>query len=137
MLLGPWSERCLLLRDAVLHVLSFCCPPPVSSGVPDVHDVDLDTEGKWDLSDVLHLGEVDARPNLRTDFTLFRDKGIDYSIEAPTTAAGVLKLGLLGLNTIGKQRELLAIADQLHSTILSSAAQRRRFSIKYRGILQS
>lgn len=40
----------------------------------NAHNVDLDTESDWDVSDILPSGEIDACRSLRADFTVIRDK---------------------------------------------------------------
>lgn len=53
------------------------------------------------------------------DFTVIHNKGVEYSVEAPTKDSGVFKLAPRDLNTLGEERELLASVDQLHSTVRS------------------
>lgn len=57
------------------------------------------------------------------DFTFIRVvKCIDYLIEASTTAAGVFKVALYGINTLDNQQKLLECVYQLHSSIALSEA---------------
>lgn len=124
----PSTERCSL-ESAVIYMLlpshvdpKVVDPPPVSSSVPIVYDVDLGVEDEWDLSDKLRSGEMDVCSSLRVDIALIRDKCVEHSVEAPTTAADVFNLASHGLSSLGEQRDLLAGVDQLHHTIQSSMA---------------
>lgn len=64
--------------------LEVTVPPPVSPGVPDAYDVDLDAEGENDLLDILPFGKIDVFSGFRTDFTVICDKGVKFYVEAPT-----------------------------------------------------
>lgn len=66
-------------------------PPPVSSSVTDVHNIELNAEGNWDLSDILPSSDIDIFSSLLSDFTLPRDKRIAYLVDAPNTSADVLR----------------------------------------------
>lgn len=60
--------------------------------------------------------------SLQADFTVI-SIGVQYWVEARTTAAGVFKLTLHGLNTLGLQWEQLGSVDRLPGAIQSSQAQ--------------
>lgn len=81
-------------------------PPPVSLSVLYAHNVDLDIEDEWEFLNILLSDEDDVRSSLLVDFTVNSDKCVEYSVEAPTTAASV-KLARRALNTLGEQQELL------------------------------
>lgn len=71
-------------------------PPYVLYNVPVVNEVELDAEGEWELLNIPPPGEIDVPSSLPADFSIIRDKGVECSIEAPTTAAGMFKLELSG-----------------------------------------
>lgn len=58
--------------------------------------------------------------SLWADFTVIRQKCTEYSIEAPTIAAGVSKLALLGFKTFSGQPHLVAWVNCLNAIIHSS-----------------
>lgn len=123
------AERCSLANAVTYMCLPSQVDPevvdplPISSSVRDVYDVDPDVEGERDLRDMKLLGEINVRLSLQAYFTAFRYKCVEYLVEAVTTTACVFNLALLVSNTTDEQPEILAIVDQLHSTIQSSEAQ--------------
>lgn len=64
-----------------------------------------------------HLAKIDVRSSLQPYFTVIHDKCVEYSVEAPTTAASFFILALHGLNTLGMKSELLIGVEWLHSSI--------------------
>lgn len=46
--------------------------------------------GECDLSDIVPSGEIDVHLILLADGAVIRNKYVEYFIEAPTTAVGVL-----------------------------------------------
>lgn len=69
------------------------------------------------LSDILPSGKIDVCSSMWADFKVIRDKGVECSVEAPTSAAGDFKLVLRRSNTVGERLELLSCMDSLHSSI--------------------
>lgn len=67
-----------------------------STRVPDVYDVEIDSEGECDLSDRPNSCEIDVRSILRGGFTTIYDKFSKYSVEGSTTSAAVFEQALLG-----------------------------------------
>lgn len=63
--------------------------PSTFLAVVDKYDVDLDVIVDWDLSDVLQSGEIDIHSSLPADLTVIRNKGVEHSLKARTTVAGV------------------------------------------------
>lgn len=63
----------------------------------DAYKVDLDTGGDGELSDIPPFKEIDIPLRLRADLTVIREMFVEHWVEAPTTAAGVLKLVLRSL----------------------------------------
>lgn len=78
---------------------------PASPSVPDVYDAELDAENEWDLSHIPLSSKIDVRSSLQATFTAINDKGVEYWVQAPITAAGVFKFALHDLNTLQEQRE--------------------------------
>lgn len=122
------------LASAVIYMLSHSQvdgevvdPPQVLLSVPDVYDVDLDAKDKWDMPGKPPSVEIGVCSRLQADFAVVCDQCAQYSIEAPTTAVGVFKLALRGLNTLCEQRGLVGAVDPLCSIIQSSKVQKESF----------
>lgn len=130
--------RCCGLHESAFSSRSGGCR--ITTGFverPDVYIVDLDAYGERDLSDVWPSGEIDVCSSLWELSTEIRDKCVEDSVQAPTTAGGVFKLPRRGLNTLSEHRKLLAGMDWLHGTIWSSEAQIQLLSLKFHRILRS
>lgn len=132
------------MADAVDHIRPSQCSDPEVFGLPsaspavvDAHDAELDPGGDCDSSDIPPFGEINVCRSLQADFTVIRDKCIEYSVEARKTAPGVFKLALRRLNSLREQRGLFASVKEEHSPIESVAVEIQSLHVKYHRTLQS
>lgn len=96
--------------------------PSASLGGPDVYKVVLYAKGEWALLDILLSDKIQVCSSLQVYFTVIHGRLLEYSVEAPKTASGVLNLALWILNTLREQQELLAELSWFCNSIHSSMA---------------
>lgn len=59
------------------------------------------------FSDIPPLGSIDDSSDVQADFLLVRESCDEYSIYVPSNVTDVFKLEMRGLNTLGKQCQVL------------------------------
>lgn len=74
--------------------------PFTSATVLEAYNVDLDAYSNWDLSDIPPSDEINFYSSLRTGITVIRNRYVEHSAEALTTASDVLRLAVRNLRTL-------------------------------------
>lgn len=106
--------------------------PSTWLAVADAYDAGLDAEWNWDSSDIPPTGEAKGHSSLLVDFTVIRNKCVDQSFKALTTADDVFKMDIRRSTTVSEQRELSA-SETVCTVQFGRPRQRHsRFFVKYR-----
>lgn len=80
-----------------------------------MHEVEMDADGEWDVSDKQPSQNTDVRLSLKVDVTVIRIKCDKYSTGRFTVSVDVFKLVLDILNPLAGQQKLLMCANSLHA----------------------